>query len=1251
MKKYRLPLFLMSLVFLVGGFGGAVRGQGTTSRVTGVVVDPTGAVVPGATVMLTNEATNLSFTTETTDSGVYAFESVQVGTYSVAVEKSGFKKSVSTGIVLSINQPSTVNVTLETGGVDEVVTVEASAELVQTSSSGNFGSTIEQRTLVSLPIVGTRGRNPLQLINGLPGVAVGSNTGGGIHVHGARDRAFNFTLDGIDINETSAGGSNFTPLRTNPDSLAELQIVTSNATAELGRSSGAQVSLITRSGTNDLHGSAFWFYQTPRFHANEHENNTNRIGRRQFVQHIGGFSVGGPVLLPRFGEGGPALYNGRNRTFFFMNMQGLRTTESRSVTSTAYTADARQGIFRYVIGGRNQPALATGASVDTSGNVLSGVRIGTYNVAANDPQRIGFDSATLGLINRTPLPNNFTVGDGLNTAGYTFTAPQQEAQEDFVVKIDHTFNERNAVYVRYAWGRQDTLCDFANSGWQRFPDTPCTVDTTRRPRNLAVNWRTSPTARVTNELVVGFNRFTFSFDNPDPNGETNPPIVLNNVTDPLVSSPRVYNARSLRTYQFVDNFTYLRGAHTYKAGLNFRYQQHIDDRSAVGSAGLLPSADLSTGVNVVDPVAFRLPTDSNVTFDRPQLQRTINDLLGRVGSISQSFVAISDAQYGPAGTRFLFDARYPEYDFYAQDTWKIRPNLTIDYGVRWEIRLSPRGGGDSRIFRPNKPVRVGEAPANDIAFVEGKLYDDDWNNIAPSVGFAWDPFSTGKTSIRANYRLAYDRTNTFIISSSIFQSVPGLTQTVLNQSFGQGAGRVSQGLPVLSPPTGVSPERLRQSVPFSARSITTIDPSMSSPETHQWGISVQREVGWNSVVDLSYIGRRAHNLYGAYNVNQTDIFGNGFLEAFNAVRSACLSSANCTVPANASPLINTLLERDTRRLPSETGSQTVARLFTSALRLGSVGGVAASIAQRDQSGNAPFVLSGFSPFSFQPFPQFAGGWNVIDTNDFSTYHGFEAQVRRRFTNGISLVAGYTLSKSLDTRSFDPAFTVVGTANAQSASSTPFDVRNRKLNYARSDFDRLHSFKATFLVEFPFGRGRRYADDVNGVVNQVIGGWSLAGVTYWLSGRPFTAYSGANTVSNVNQSTANCQGCTPDMGSVFFDSSGGTTFFFTGDERGATFDTVTNTRGIFSVPAPGQLGNTSRNFFTGPPRVNLDLALTKKFRLTESQNLEFRVEAQNVTNTPSFGLPTATITSSLFGRVHDSVVSFSRKMQFGVKYNF
>ncbi len=282
-------------------FGGVSFAQGTASRVTGTVLDPSGAVVPGATVTLTNEGTNATLTTETGEGGTYVFDSVTVGIYSVAVEKGGFKRFLSTGNAVNVNQPATVDVNLEVGGANETVEVQGTVELVQTSSSGNFGNTVEERPLEALPLVGTRGRNPLQFIEFQPGVVAGANVGGGVHVNGSRDRAFNFTLDGIDINETSAGGSNFTPIRTNPDAITQFQVVTGNFTAELGRSSGAQVTLVTRPGTNEFHGTAFEFYQTPRFHANEFESNTNLINlqsipKRQFVQHIFGGSIGGPII-------------------------------------------------------------------------------------------------------------------------------------------------------------------------------------------------------------------------------------------------------------------------------------------------------------------------------------------------------------------------------------------------------------------------------------------------------------------------------------------------------------------------------------------------------------------------------------------------------------------------------------------------------------------------------------------------------------------------------------------------------------------------------------------------------------------------------------------------------------------------------------------------------------------------------------------------------------------------------------------
>ncbi|MDQ3713020.1 MAG: Plug and carboxypeptidase regulatory-like domain-containing protein, partial [Acidobacteriota bacterium] len=274
-----LTVFSMVVCLLALNFNASA--QGTTTRITGTIQDNSEAAVAGATVTLTNEGTGTSLTTETSDSGSYTFDLIPAGTYSVMAERQGFKKFVSKENAVNVNQPATVNISMEVGGISETVTVQGTVEAVQTGSSGNLGSTIDQKTVESLPIVGTRGRNPLSLLDFQPGVVTGANAGGGVHVNGSRDRAFNFTLDGIDINESTAGGGNFTPLRPNPDSIQEFQIVTSNFTAELGRSSGAQVTFITRSGTNRLTGNAFEYYQTPEFNANEYQNNLNGRAKNQ----------------------------------------------------------------------------------------------------------------------------------------------------------------------------------------------------------------------------------------------------------------------------------------------------------------------------------------------------------------------------------------------------------------------------------------------------------------------------------------------------------------------------------------------------------------------------------------------------------------------------------------------------------------------------------------------------------------------------------------------------------------------------------------------------------------------------------------------------------------------------------------------------------------------------------------------------------------------------------------------------------
>lgn len=1210
-------------------------GQGTTSRITGVVTDSSGAVLPGAAITATNEGTNVSYTATSSGTGVYVFDSLQVGSYTITVESKGFKKFVSSGNVLSIGAPTTVNVKTDVGATTETIEVHGGYDLVQTDSSGNFGNVIDNRTVTDLPIVGVRGRNPLGFITLVPGVEdSGGAVGGGTSVNGMRDRSWNITLDGVDANETSSGSGTFSPIRTNPDNLAEFKVITGQTTAEYGRVSGGQVTMVTKSGTNQLHGTGFWFYQSPFLQANSPANKAAipPIGRQQFVQNIYGGSIGGPIQ--------------KNKTFYFANVQLLHALNTGTITHTVYTDTLKKsGIFRYVINGRNQPFGASGASVDSNGNPLPGVNIGTYNLTSNDPRGAGLDPSIQKYLSLAPSPNNFSVGDGLNIAGYTFAPHQLEKQVDLVVKVDHTFNERHSVFVRWSSGHQNTDGDTANAGQPAFPGLPNTVLTKRAPRNMAINWRWVPSNTTTNELVLGMNRFGFDFANPDPNVKSNPNYNFNLVTDPLNSY--ISNARFLTTYQLVDNFTWAKGAHTLKYGINFRYQRHIDKRGSIGSLDALPQTLFDTGTDPVDATQFKLPTDMNTSIDQANLKSAINDLLGRVGQIQQGFVAKDDNTFFPAGSILHNDERYPEYDFYFQDTYKWKPNFTIDYGLRLDARLNPRLRNYPNLV-PNQPVAFGLVPSNTLTWVPGDQYKNDWNNFGPTVGFAWDPFKDGKTSVRMHYRTAYDRVNTFEFSSSVYQGMPGLTYQYINTAFGAGGGRVRDGVPAAVVPADITPTSLRQLPAFGTGSITVADPAMHTPKVHMWGLSVQRQVAKNTVVTLSYNGSHGVGLLGGYDADQANITSNGFLDAFNTLQPC---DVNGTISFNAacdSPLFDKLLSADTRRPSTQTGSEFALRNFTSNFTLNSVAGLAQTIATRtNPNGQQLIIADGLSPFFFLPYPQFLHVF-VLDSRSYSNYNGMLAQIERRFSNGLLFQGSWTWSKSQDIRSFDPVQTKIATGNTQSAAATPFDLHNPRLNYGPSDFDHTHVFQTNWVYELPFGQGKRWGHDWNRAIDEIFGGWEVAGNAIYETGRPFTIFSGSNTLSNEVQTPASCSGkCSPYEPHVFLDSTIGQQFYLTSAQKAALF-----------TPAAGQFSNLGRNFFRLPIYANLNLLVSKRFKILPEKGhvLETRLEMQNVTNSQMYDLPgSSTITSSAFVRANQAsdgpLISAPRRMQLSLKYSF
>ncbi len=1248
-----------------------------TSRVTGVVRDPQGALVNGAKVTLSNEATGESFTSSTS-SGNYGFDAVKPGTYTVRVEAPGFQKFLSTGNVLTVGLPLTVNVQLLVGTTSEQVVVSGSAQQVETSTSGNIGELFDNTALNSLPIVTTRGRNPLSLVELEPGVVDGSGfnqeglniQGGGVYVNGARDRAWNYTLDGIDANETSAGGGNFSPLHLNPDMLSEFRVITSNATAEYGRNSGAEVVMSSKYGTNNFHGSGYFYYQTPGFDANDPGNIEANLPRPQFVQKIYGFDVGGPVI--------------KGKTFFFANFQWLRTVHTTLNSQPVFTQSARNGLLRFV--DQNSPncvsngdctntaAGSSGASVDASGNVLPGVNVDTYDVAANDPFGLGLDPNVQSMVNgsKIPLPNDFGLGDGLNVAGFDWLAGEHEKQIDYTIRIDHTFNTRHSIFGRWSAGHQNTFGDTANLGLPILPGFPNIVDTFRSPKNLAVNWRWLMSPRMLNEFVVGMSRFWFNFANPAPNFQSNP--AFNFTADPIcainglacMSTPLqnyVGNARFLTTFQLVDNMSYERGPHAFKWGINFRYQRHIDQRGSIGNLDAAPAINFDPSINTPDPTAFNY---QNLNIDQDQdfrdMKGFINDLLGRVGAIQQGVVAQNPNTWATPGTLLHADFRMPEYDFFGQDSWRIRPNLILDLGLRWEVKLSPRVTNANNMLRPSTPFGWGMS-STALSWQPGQLYRDSYNNLGPSIGFAWDPRNNGKTSIRGNFRVAYDRINTFSLSSAIFQNMPGLSTQIFDTSFGTGAGScggtdgrlstLSSSVLncVINSNLAQTPTQLRTPPPFSNNQITAVDPNWRPPQTYMWSFGFQHELPKKIIWELDYLGRKATHLYGAYDANQAKIRSNGFLNAFNTVAAG-----------GDSPLIDQLMQApgvgccggDPNGSAWLRDSGPNGSPYNGFLEGGQVAGLAAQL-QQDRVD----VAAGLPPTFFISYPQFSGafpssngGFVVLDSRDFSTYNGLQTVIRRSFENGLTFQASYVWSKSLDTRSFDPTFTAVAVQSTPfGASSTPFDNDNPKHNYAPSDFDRTHVFQGMWTYQLPFGRGKAIGSTANGVLDRIIGGWELGGFGIIESGRPTTFYSGSNdyTLSSLIRTVANCTGCSPDMLHIHRDPGTGLLTYFTPQQIAQ-----------FSTPGPGQFSNVGRNYFRLAGYNILNLSLVKKIRIKEGQELEARFEVHNAMNSTHYDEPGSNrYTNGDFGVVDPltveedgrSLSSDFRQGQISLRYSF
>jgi hypothetical protein len=1240
MRRSLASAVLLVLVLLVSV---PAAGQSGTGRISGLVKDGSGAIVPGVSIVVTHDATGVRQETVTNESGLFLFPSLPVGSYTVHAQLAGFKPVTNRANVLTVGSDLNLAIVLQAGDLREEVVVTGQSPIVQTTES-SVSTLVTKETIVTLPL---NGRNPLHLIGLVPGVAGHSaeaTSSGGTATHyinGDRGRGITTTQDGIDISDPVIPRGELTNSPVNPEALQEFRVITSNAKAEYGRSAGGQVELVTRSGTNALNGTLYEFLRDTALDSNSYFNKVNGLPKEQLRRNQFGGSVGGPIR--------------RDRAFFFANYDGMRRTQETSQLVTVPTASMRNGLFRFVTQNcagettaRNRPSC-----VDASGNPL--VPVSSYSFTANDPRGLGLDPVMQNeILKFLPLPNDFTTGDGLNTAGYRWNSPSESPVDSLTTRIDVTLDQRQSLFVRYSNAfRNDLINDIINT-------TPRPMSWPARVRlsdqqGASIGHKWTLTTRLVNEITGGYTRNVLDFADPE-----HPRTYEICRASCVFSSPFVYwpgTSRKPMELQFLDNLTWMRGTHAFKGGVNVRRYYISQMRGAGNPFGIFPSITFNrldaafSGINTLGAVR---PDGSRVDLtasginatDRNNLNTLYNVLLGRIGRIDQAFY--SNGQQFVALQPLTLDQRMGEYNFYVQDDWRLRPNLTVNLGLRYELNSVPYDAAGVQV-QPDKPLDGSQGPVTFVQAGPGtgrQWFARDNNNFAPSAGIAWDPKGNGRTSVRASYRLAYQRLITWALNvveqrqpaTSLNQfvvaprdvGIAGADQVLRLQEFLKG-GRLpnpqtattvslSNGVPALLTPASIvrMPPNNRNEQPLF------FDPNVRTPYVHQYVVGIQREISKGTLLEASYVGSRGRKLFRMMNVNTMDLVGNGFIRDFLAARRNLLATGN----ANTGEATGNLARLFGGSIPSSSFpdiQNNNVGVLADALDRGTIGvGLAAA---------------GLPDNFFRPNPQFSLAGLGCSCSS-SEYNGLQLQVQKRLSSGVAFGANYTLAKSTDDVSND-------TRGAGTELVVPSDPKHLSLDRGRSDFDVRHVVRGHAIWDLPFGKGRRFLSGSSGFVNGLVGGWQVNGILDMSSGFPLTVFSGFNTYTFYDSGTrvATASGSGTSNRATYSGSASIGAVRRT--DRGVEFITA-DERAAFGTPEAGQVGS-ERNQFTGPGFFQVDFGVFKKIGIARGQ-LELRMEVFNLFDTVNFSDPTILATSGSFGFITDTRVP-PRIIQLGVKYYF
>lgn len=1182
-------------------------GQEITGSINGTVRDTSGAAVPGATVTITDPSKNdlVVRTLTTGDDGTYSAPNLSISTYTVSVEAPNFKKSVNTDVKVDVGQRRLLDVSLAAGRIEETVTVTAdqvSVELTTpTASTIISGDQVRELSV--------NNRNFVQLVTLAPGVTsnlsdqvyVGTTNPEGqantvqISVNGARSSQNTFTVDGADITDR---GSNLT-IQAYPsiDSIGEFRILRSLYPAESGRSGGGQINVVTRSGTDRFSGSLFEFVRNERFNANNYFTNSSinppfgrddngKAKRSPFRYNNYGFTIGGPIYFLRFGEVDPdaSMFARIPNTYFFFSEEQRKDRRYPTLVSSVPTAAVRQGIFPV-------PICISGTIVGTVRTCSQFLPAGTpiTSLAPINPIAQAYLNQ---IYSQIATPNNPAVPYQLRYPGLGRADFRQE-----IIKIDTAFTKNWTAFYRYGRDSIPTLdINALFSSGSGIPEVSTTsTDSPGRAHTFQTTYVVNPNLILEGRYNYAYGAILSENIGLISTGRTTIPaqLVYPNTTDrvPTITG-NGFNA--LTGFGPYDNFsdknevsgsvTWIAGKHTMKYGAIFsKYRKNENALGGINNgqfSGFNNTVATSPTPGVVCANAAGGGIICPTTSNQSNLQLFANFLLG------------NNLTYTQAKYDLTADLRQRNFEAYAQDEFKIRPNLTLYYGVRYSFFGSPwdRNGflsnfDPSQYNRSDSPLvnGAGNRVAGSGNFCEGLIINSQnvpsvlppgcqptispWGkyivkaskrNFAPRVGLAWDPFGKGQTSIRTGYGIYHEQTlvGTFEQNLGVnppYQETCAVSRVSFNQFLTPGA------------PCPVSASA-------AAPSLRAVDPDYKTPYSQHWSLDLQQQLDSKTVFTIGYYGSRGVNLIGIVDIN---LLPPGYAAGLGSTACAPLNSASTTPTTYC------------------------------------------------QQPNVPFQSAG-SELILDQIRPYRGyrAVNIIKPIFNSIYHSLQVSAQRRFALGSQIGLAYTWSKALTDSQTDRS----------TAPQNPYDIRSE---FGRAALDRRHVLTVNYNYEIPwFSKNRGFA-------GLLLGGWQIAGITTYQTGLPFTAtfsnydpagigFLGPSASGPRPQQISNPNAGAPNTPGQWFNTAA------FDPNRPATF--------------PMTPGSAGRGTIEGPSLFRTDLTLSKNFRFSETLRLQLRAEAFNVfnkTNFASFG--TNPLFPSSYGVI--TAVRDPRTMQFGIKFYF